>query len=74
VGRTSGSDAVRDEYVEEIKKVVLETSGDDAIQCQIIPRGKNFTKVQCEVEVQNASMISTIYDDLDKLGNTVMRF
>jgi hypothetical protein len=74
VGRTSGSDAVRDEYVEEIKKVVLETSGDDGIQCQIIPRGKNFTKVQCEVEVQNASMINTIYDDLDKLGNTVMRF
>jgi putative lipoic acid-binding regulatory protein len=73
VGRTSGDSTVQDDYVESVKKIVMATSGDD-ITCQIIPRGKNFTKVQCEVEVQNAAMVNTIYEELEKLERTVMRF
>ena len=74
VGKTSGDDETREKYLEEVYKVVLRISGDDEMRCQITPRGKNFTKVQCEVEVQSASMINSIYDDLDKLDLTVMRF
>jgi putative lipoic acid-binding regulatory protein len=73
VGRTSGDSTVQDDFVEAVKKIVMATSGDD-IACQITPRGKNFTKVQCEAEVQNAAMINTIYEELEKLERTVMRF
>jgi putative lipoic acid-binding regulatory protein len=74
VGKTSGDDAVRDEYLKELSKVVQGVAGDDEMTCQITPRGKNFTKVQCEVEVQSASMINCIYDELEKMERTVMRF
>ena len=73
VGKTSGDTTIQEEYIEDVKKIVMETAGDD-IACKITPRGKNFTKVQCEVEVQNSAMISTIYDELDKLERTMMRF
>mgnify|MGYP000019667139 CR=1 FL=1 len=74
VGKTSGDDAIRDEYLEELNKVVLGVAGDDKMTRQITPRGKNFTKVQCEVEVQSVSMINSIYDELEKMERTVMRF
>lgn len=74
VGKTSGDDAVRDEYVEEVFKVIRGIAGDDEMTSQITPRGKNFTKVQCEVEVQSSSMINSIYEDLEKVDRTVMRF
>jgi putative lipoic acid-binding regulatory protein len=74
VGKTSGDESIRDEYIEQIKTVVFGTAGDDEIKCKIIPRGKNFTKVQCEVEVQSSTMINTIYDDLEKMERTIMRF
>ena len=62
------------EAVEELNKVVLGVAGDDKMTRQITPRGKNFTKVQCEVEVQSVSMINCIYDELEKMERTVMRF
>ena len=74
VGKTSGDEAVKDEYLEQVYKVVLGIAGDDEMRCQITPRGKSFTKVQCEVEVQSVTMINSIYDELDKLERTVMRF
>jgi putative lipoic acid-binding regulatory protein len=75
VGRTGGDEELRDVYVEEVKKLILATSGDeDGLECQVTPRGKNFTKIQCAVEVQSAAMITLIYDNLEKLDRTVMRF
>jgi putative lipoic acid-binding regulatory protein len=75
VGRTGGDEELRDVYVEEVKELILATSGDeDGLECQVTPRGKNFTKIQCAVEVQSAAMITLIYDNLEKLDRTVMRF
>ncbi len=75
VGRTGGDEELRDVYVEEVKKLILATSGDEGgLECQVTPRGKNFTKVQCAVEVQSSTMITLIYDNLEKLDGTVMRF
>jgi putative lipoic acid-binding regulatory protein len=74
VGRTEGDDETRDQYVDEVKKIILGTSGDeDGITCKITPRG-NFTKLQVEVEVFSVTMINTIYDLLGKLDRTKMRF
>lgn len=74
VGRTEGDDAMREKYIEAVKRVILETSGDNEATWEIRPRGTKFTKVQCEVEVQSATMVKAIYDDLSNLSGTVMRF
>jgi putative lipoic acid-binding regulatory protein len=74
VGKTNGDEAIRDEYVNDVKKVVLATSGDEDAKWEILPRGTKFTKVQCEVEVQSSAMINTIYEDISNLDKTVMRF
>lgn len=74
VGRTSGDDKHKEEYIEGVKKVIFATSGDGDILCKVSPRGKNFTKVQCEANVQSAAMINMIYDEIDRLEATVMRF
>jgi putative lipoic acid-binding regulatory protein len=73
VGKTSGDSEIKKEYIQAVRKVIEGTAGDD-IAVKITPRGKNFTKVQCEVEIQSANMINTIYDELEKLERTVMRF
>ena len=74
VGKTSGDDSIRQEYVESVKSIVFATTGDDKIRCEVTPSGKNFTKVQCEAEVLNSGMINTIYDNISKLERTTMRF
>lgn len=74
VGKTNGDAALRESYVDEVKRIVSGTSGVEGIKCEITPRGKTFTKVQVEVEVQSAAMINSIYDDLGKLEVTVMKF
>jgi len=75
VGRTGGDDAVVEEFITQVKEVVMKATGDeDGIQCQIIPRSKNFTKVTIRANVQNADMISAAYDSLEALKLTVMRF
>jgi len=75
VGRTEGDDAIQEIYVEDVKRTVLETSGDsDGLMCHVTPRGKNFVKLQCEVTVHSSQMINQIYEDLDKLERTKMRF
>ena len=76
VGKTGGDEKVGEDYVENVKKAILRVcdGGDGEIQCQTIPRGKNFIKVQCEVEVGSSSMINSIYGELDELEATVMKF
>lgn len=73
VGKTMGDESKKEEYITAVKQAVIATAGDD-IACKITPRGKNFVKVQCEAEVLNAGMINTIYEEIEKLEQTVMRF
>ncbi|KAL3927119.1 MAG: hypothetical protein SGBAC_013208 [Bacillariaceae sp.] len=73
VGKTMGDEAKKEAYVDAVKQAVVATAGDDIV-CKITPRGKNFVKLQCEAEVLNAAMINTIYDDIEKIDQTVMRF
>ena len=75
VGRTSGDDAIVERFVEEVKQVVIQQTGDeDGLQCKITPRSKNFTKSTIQANVQNAEMISAAYDAIEALELTVMRF
>lgn len=75
VGKTLGNQVLQEEYVKNVKQIVLETTGDEeGITCKTIPRGNNFTKVECEATVLSATMINNIYDELDELKMTVMRF
>lgn len=75
VGRTGGDKDVQEKYIEDVKKVVLSSSGDiDGMESKITPRGKNFIKIECTVTVESAAMINSIYDDLDELEATTMRF
>jgi hypothetical protein len=75
VGRTSGEDDLRDEFVEQVKQVVASITGEeDDLECQITPRGKNFTKITVQAKVESAAMISSTYDKLEELEMTVMRF
>ncbi len=74
VGRTNGDDEASKEYSEKVRQIVLDISGDTELKSSILPRGKKFTKVTTEAVVESASMITLIYDKLDELESTIMRF
>ena len=73
VGKTTGDTG--EKFVEQVKQVVGEATGDDdGMEFQITPRGKNYTKVTVQATVQSAAMISAAYKALEELEMTVMRF
>jgi putative lipoic acid-binding regulatory protein len=75
VGKTSGNDAVAEEFVQQVKDMIIEATGDmDGIQCQTTPRGKNYTKVTVQATVESVAMITAAYNSLESLERTVMRF
>lgn len=74
VGKTNGDDEIAQEYINDIKKIVLDISGDQELQLQSIPRGNNFTKITVEAVVESASMINMIYTQLAEHELTKMRF
>jgi putative lipoic acid-binding regulatory protein len=74
VGKTLGEEEVQTMYVDTVKKLVYETTGDDDMTYHVTPRGKNFVKVIVQANVQSSTMITSIYDDLENLERTVMRF
>ena len=73
VGRLSSA-TTNDDYAEKVKTIVFDTTGDDDMECEVIPRGKKFVKVRCTANVESTTMINTIYDELGKMESTVMKF
>ncbi len=61
-------------YADKVKSIVFDTTGDEDIKCEIIPRGKKFVKVRCEAKVESTTMINNIYDELGEMESTVMKF
>lgn len=77
VGRVSSScddGDSNDGYADRVKKIVFETTGDENIECDIVPRGKKFVKVRCKAMVESTTMINNIYDELGEMESTVMKF
>ncbi|GFH54415.1 hypothetical protein CTEN210_10891 [Chaetoceros tenuissimus] len=74
VGRTKGETELAEEYVENVKQVILSHAGDENIECTVTPRGKSFTKVVAKARVESSTMITNIYEELASMESTVMRF
>lgn len=74
VGKTDGDGDVRDEFVEQVKRIPKTTTGADPVDCKITPRGSKFTKVTMQVQVESADAINSIYDQLRGLELSVMQF
>ena len=45
-----------------------------AMEMRVTPRGKKYTKKSVKVSVESSAMISSIYEELDALKDTVMKF
>ena len=63
------------EYANEVELALISVLGTNAqVEMMVVPRGKKFTKVTATVTVDSASVISYIYDKLEALDATVMKF
>jgi putative lipoic acid-binding regulatory protein len=76
VGRTEGDDTAKETFIGQVKAVVIKTAGDDGSEMAMIvtPRGKKFTKITIEVQVESSTMITSIYKDLEQLDMSIMQF
>ena len=74
VGRTEGDASVEEQFVQQVKGIVVQTTTNEDITCQITPRGTKFTKVAIEVRVDSTDVIASIYDQLKALDLSVMQF
>jgi putative lipoic acid-binding regulatory protein len=75
VGRTSGDEVKKDVFVEQVKAAVTSISGPDQdLNLIITPRGKSFTKVSVQANVESAAMIANIYKEFEQLEMSVMQF
>ena len=64
-----------DIYANEVKRVLMSVVGPDAtMETRVVPRGEKFTRVSVKVIVDSAAMISSIYEELDAIESTVMKF
>lgn len=72
VGRTA--DDNRSAYTELVQTIVREETGDDAMVCEVVPRGSQFTKVTCTATVDSAAVISSVHQALGALEATLMKF
>lgn len=76
VGKTGEEESTREDFVNEVKMVFRSNSGDseESVQYQVTPRGKKFTKVTIEAQVDSAAVVTTIYKELEELERSVMQF
>lgn len=75
VGRTNGDDEAKQNYIEQVKRIVGEASGSaNTLECRVTPRGSNFVRVSVEVTVESGAIINTIYDELSNVEATVMKY
>lgn len=74
VGKTSDDSSLRDQFVQDVQSTVSSQTTADEMACQVTPRGKKFTKVSIQAEMDSAESIAAVYDQLGKLELSVMRF
>ena len=76
VGKKAETEDPCDNYERKVRAVVESVLGPDAasFEMRVTPRGKKYTKVSVKVSVESAAIIATIYEELDALKATVMKF
>eukprot|EP00565_Helicotheca_tamesis_P002694 CAMPEP_0185730666 /NCGR_PEP_ID=MMETSP1171-20130828/10654_1 /TAXON_ID=374046 /ORGANISM="Helicotheca tamensis, Strain CCMP826" /LENGTH=207 /DNA_ID=CAMNT_0028399769 /DNA_START=112 /DNA_END=732 /DNA_ORIENTATION=- len=68
VGKTGNDDVLKENYVDMVKKVILDSAGgNDSMECRVTPRGSKFTRVSIAVTVESSAMINGIYDGLEEI-------
>lgn len=73
VGKTENMS--RGDYANEVELALTSVLGSRLqVEMTVVPRGKKFTKVTATATVDSASVISFIYDKLEGLDATVMKF
>lgn len=71
IGKTNDGDA----YVNDVKCLMESILGSDVrMETRVVPRGTKFTRVNVKVNVESAAMITSIYEELDSMELTVMKF
>jgi putative lipoic acid-binding regulatory protein len=71
VGKTTDGDS----YASDVKNLVKSILGSDArMETRVVPRGSKFTRVSVKVCVESPAMIASIYEELDAMELTVMKF
>lgn len=71
VGKTTDGDS----YASDVKSLVESILGSDArMETRVVPRGSKFTRVSVKVSVESPAMIASIYEELDAMELTVMKF
>lgn len=72
---TGEAESAGDNYAGQVKNVLGSVLGSDAkMEVRVVPRGTKFTRVSAKVEVESAKVVSSIYDELDALEATVLKF
>lgn len=75
VGKKAETEDPCDNYERKVRTVVESVLGEAAnIEMRVTPRGKKYTKVSVKVSVESAAIIAMIYEELDALKATVMKF
>lgn len=75
VGKVNGDDEAKEAYIDQVKRIVGETSGSaHTLELRVTPRGANFVRVSVEVTVESGAIINTIYDELSNVEATVMKY
>ena len=75
VGKKAETEDPCDNYERKVRAVIESVLGESAtMEMRVTPRGKKYTKVSVKVSVESAAIISTIYDELGALKDTVMKF
>jgi len=75
VGKTAGDAEMQERFVQQVKDVVSTTIDTrEELVYRITPRGSKFTKVTIQVQVDNAKIVTSIYDKLEQLELSVMQF
>mmetsp|Transcript_24903 Transcript_24903/g.41087 ORF Transcript_24903/g.41087 Transcript_24903/m.41087 type:complete len:187 (+) Transcript_24903:68-628(+) len=75
VGKKAETEDPCDNYERKVRAVIESVLGESAtMEMRVTPRGKKYTKVSVKLSVESAAIISTIYDELGALKDTVMKF
>jgi len=74
IGRTDAPDA-DSYYAKQVEQCLVSSLGtDESVEIRSIPRGKHFTRVCATITVDSSAQIQSLYDDLGRIKETVMKF
>lgn len=81
IGKTNQNDAIIQQFQKDIHDIIYTTvssssrvTANNEIVVSVTPRGSKYTKITVQANVENASMISSIYEQLQLLELSIMQF